>query len=82
MYKEVPVQSRLIEKRLVQAENDRRRNVIGKIRNAPVQQKSRSVCTAPNANTRFAGKNKIAYMRHVEIETVNRKLLDKMSRIM
>lgn len=36
MYKEIPVQSRLIEKRLVQAENDRRRNVIGKIMNAPV----------------------------------------------
>ena len=39
MYKEIPVQSRLIEKRFIQVENDRRRNVIKKIMKAPVQYK-------------------------------------------
>ena len=39
---------------------------------------SRSVTTAPN----YSRKNQVAYMRHVEIETVNRKLLDNMNKIM
>ena len=39
---------------------------------------SRSVSTAPN----YSRKNQMAYMRHVEIETVNRKLLENMSKIM
>ena len=38
----------------------------------------RSISTAPN----YSRKHQMAYMRHVEIEMVNRKLLDNMSRIM
>ena len=80
MYREIPVQSRLIEKHFMEAENDRRRGAIDKIMRAPVQQQaiSRSVSTAPN----YSRKNQMAYMRHVEIETVNRKLLENMSKIM
>ena len=44
----------------------------------PMLSKSRSISTAPN----YTRKNQIAYMKHVEIETVNRKLLDNLSKIM
>ena len=80
MYKEIPVQSRLIEKRFVEAENHRRKAVIQQIMRVPVQvdKVNRSVTTAPT----FSRKTQGAYMRHVEIETVNRKLLDNMNKIM
>lgn len=79
MYKEIPVQSRLIEKRFVNQENARRSNVIRKIMATPIAlTKSRSISTAPY----FSRKNQMAYMRHVEIEMVNKKLLDNMSKIM
>lgn len=80
MYKEIPVQSRLIEKRFVEAENNRRKQVIQDIMRLPVQAShvNRSVTAAPN----FSRKNQMAYMRHVEIETVNRKLLDNMNKIL
>jgi len=81
MYAEIPVQSRLIEKRFVIAENARRSNVIKKIMRQPIPEQKgggRCVSTAPN----YSRKNQIAYMRHVEIETVNRKLLENMSKIM
>ena len=79
MYKEIPVQSRLVEKRFVNQENARRSHVIKKIMAAPVSlSKSRSISTAPN----YSRKNQVAYMRHVEIEMVNKKLLDNMSKIM
>ena len=78
MYREIPIQSRIIEKRLVDQENTRRVNAIRKIMNGQSICKSRSISTAPS----FSRKNQIAYMRHVEIETCNRKLLDNMSRIM
>ena len=45
--------------------------------NAPVQKGRSSSTTAPCSR-----KNQMAYMRHVEIETVNRKLLENMSKIM
>ena len=74
------MQSRLIEKRFVEAENNRRKAVIQQIMRVPVQvnQVNRSVTTAPS----FTRKTQGAYMRHVEIETVNRKLLDNMNKIM
>jgi len=79
MYKEIPVQSRLIEKRVQLVENARRDTVIKKIMAAAVvSSKQRSLSTAPN----YSRKNQMAYMRHVEIEVVNRKLLDNMSKIM
>ena len=79
MYKEIPVQSRLIEQRFVEAENTRRKGVISQIMRAPIHSsKMRSATTAPN----FSRKNQMAYMRHVEIETVNRKLLENMNKIM
>ena len=81
MYKEIPVQSRLIEKRFVEAENNRRKAVIQQIMRVPVhveKQVNRSFTAAPS----FSRKNQVAYMRHVEIETVNRKLLDNMNKIM
>ena len=37
MYKEVPVQNRVIEKRVTQVENDRHRSTIRRIMNAPVR---------------------------------------------
>jgi len=43
-----------------------------------IHQQGRCSSTAPN----FSHKNQMAYMRHVEIEMVNRKLLDSMSKIM
>ena len=82
MYKELPVQNRVIERRVADAENDRHSQAIRKIMNAPVRpprQVSQSSTIQHGANTR---KNAIAYQRHLEIEINNRKLLDNMSRIM
>ena len=37
MYKEVPIQNRLVEKRVFQTDNDRHKNTIRKIMNAPIR---------------------------------------------
>ena len=81
MYKEIPVQSRLIEKRAIDAENVRRQRKIQTIMNAPIgtTMSFRSISTAPNyrrKNSTYAD-----YSRALEIEMTNKKLLENMCKI-
>ena len=74
------MQNRVVERRVADAENDRHFQAIRKIMQAPPRTRQFSQPQSQHgANTR---KNAMAYMRHLEIEINNRKLLDNMSQIM
>ena len=79
MYKEIPVQSRLIEKKFNDLENLRRQRKIQAIMAQPVN-KSMSFCTVPQQPR--GTKKFISYNQELEIKIVNRKLCDNMKKIM
>ena len=79
MYKEVPIQNRIIQRKVDEQENHRQAVALRDVKNSINDRWNdvSRVSTAPGPSR----KNQIAYARFVEIERQNRILLNKMGRI-